>query len=262
MRLAPTLATACCVLCFLLTPAGGAAAGCAEAAGVDRFAGLDEDGTLRLDGRGAVRLAELRLPEDGPARDAALAWLRGRIGAPLAVRETGPRDRWERLPVRLSPQAADAGDFAEGLVEAGLALVDPSGAEVLCRPELLALEETARDRGLGVWAEDRYKPVAAEAVTRLTERIGRFTLVEGRVRSVGERKQRTYVNFGTDWSSDFTLIVPKRVWTALQGRRIDAAFLRGRTLRMRGILEGWQGVAITVNVPETVELVQGGRGRR
>lgn len=255
-----------CVLasCFgsgLPGPAGAAGCG-AVPAGTDRLARIEEDGSLALENRGAARLSGVRLAEDGPARAAALAWLSERVGREVAVRETGPRDRWERLPVRLSPAPAPSADLAEGLVEAGLALVDPGSADTFCQPELLAFEETARQRGLGVWAEGRYKPVAADATALLGGRVGRFTLVEGRVRSVGERKQRTYLNFGADWSSDFTLILPKRVWAALQGRGFGAASLRGRTVRARGILEDWQGVAITVMVPEMVELVETGRGRR
>ena len=113
----------------------------------------------------------------------------------------------------------------------------------------------ARERSLGVWADPRYKAVSVGQASRLRERIGRFTVVEGRVRSVGERPQRTYLNFGTDWASDFTIIIPKQAWTALLKRGWSAAALTGRAIRARGIVEDWQGPALTVTLPETIEVL-------
>ena len=48
----------------------------------------------------------------------------------------------------------------------------------------------------------------------------------------------------------------------LAARGVTAATLRGRTIRVRGILEEWQGTAITVTAAETVEVLEAGRGRR
>jgi len=233
-------------------------AACAAVEARDRLVSVAADGALQLAGLGPVRLAGLRLPEEGLERDADL--LRARNGAEARVRPLGEPDRWGRRPVRL---AFDPGlDFGETLVEEGLAIVDPGPGETLCQPELLAFEATARERGLGVWAGDGYKPISAGDAARLAGRIGRFALVEGRVHSVGERRQRTYLNFGTEWASDFTLIVPKPAWAALAARGLTAATLRGRTIRVRGILEEWQGTAITVTAAETVEVLEAGRGRR
>jgi hypothetical protein len=162
--------------------------------------------------------------------------------------------------VRLAAPS-DRDDLAAALVAAGLAMVDPTHPEGLGDPQLLAAEQAARERGLGLWAEARYKPLAVDAPA-LGERAGQFAIVEGRIRSIGEREQRTYLNFGSDWSSDFTIIVPRRVWTGLVDRGLTAAALRGRRIRARGILENWQGTAITVIVPEMPEVMHNGPERR
>src|SRR5690606_12544887 len=142
--------------------------------------------------------------------------------------------------------AAPALNLSHGLVEAGLAVVDPGSSSMLCEPELLALEATARERSLGIWNDDRYKPVNAERADDLRDRIGRFVLVEGRIRSVGERAQRTYLNFGEHWAEDFTIVIPKKTWKQMESRGLNAAALKGRRVRARGILEPWQGTALTV----------------
>ena len=239
-----------------LAEASAAKAPCPPATVVDWIETVTEDGEPVLRSSGPVRLMGLRLPDEAPSRTAALTWLRGRQGREVLVQGAPARDRWGRLPARLVLAGqAERLDVAHGLVESGLALVDTASGEGACTPETLALEATARDRGLGLWAEDRYKPVPVGDVTRLRERIGQFTLVEGRIRSVGERRQQTYLNFGTDWATDFTIVLPKRVWTLLQERGLGRAALEGRRIRARGILEERQGPALTISAPEAVEVL-------
>ena len=84
--------------------------------------------------------------------------------------------------------------------------------------------------------------------------IGRFTLVEGVVRSVGERRERTYLNFGRDWKQDLTITIPKRTWTALGERGVSAAALKGKRIRARGVLEEWQGVAMEITAADMLEV--------
>jgi hypothetical protein len=36
-------------------------------------------------------------------------------------------------------------------------------------------------------------------------------------------------------------------------RGLDAAAFMGRHVRVRGILEAWQGASLTVEIPETIE---------
>jgi hypothetical protein len=71
------------------------------------------------------------------------------------------------------------------------------------------------------------------------------------------------LNFGTDWASDFTIILPKRVWALLQERGLGRAALTGRRIRARGILEERQGPALVLTAPEAVEtmdeITPGGR---
>jgi Staphylococcal nuclease homologue len=230
---------------------------CTPATAADRLDAVTRDGELVLRSRGAVRLSGLRLADGAPTHEAALAWLRDRVGREVLVAAGSARDRWDRLPARVI-LAGGAGrlDVALGLLETGLALVDPAIADGVCLAEALALEAAARERGLGLWAEDRYKPVPVGNVARLQERIGQFTLVEGRIRSVGERRQQTYLNFGTNWATDFTIVVPKPVWSRLQERGLGRAALEGRRIRARGVLEERQGPALAITLPEAVELLE------
>jgi hypothetical protein len=229
----------------------------------DRLQQISPAGELVLASGRAATLAGIRIPEDPPLRHEALDWLRQSLDRPILVRGMENPDRWGRISVQIRlADPANPLDLGHGLVEAGLALVDPGLAEVLCQPELLALEETARERSLGVWKDARYKPMDVASTDSLRDRVGSFVLVEGRVRSVGERPQRTYLNFGGQWAEDFTIIIPRRAWKLMAGRGMGAEALRGRRIRARGILQSWQGTALTVVIPDMIERLDGKRQAR
>lgn len=233
---------------------------CAAAESLETVAAVSERGEIGLRSGRLVKLSGLR-PAAGNGGAAARAWLRSRIGQPVRVAAWPGEDRWGRTRARVAlAEGPSRLDLAQGLVEAGLGVVDVGEAEVLCQPELLALEETARERGLGLWADDRYKPVSADRPERLRDAVGRFTLVEGLVRSVGERRQRTYLNFEADGAAGFTVTIPKRTWAIMVEKGLSAGALRGRHVRVRGIVEEWRGFAIEVTAADMIEVL--GRERR
>jgi hypothetical protein len=246
--------------------AAEAAAPCPIPETMDLLEGVTPESDLTLASFGLVRLAGARLPE-APWRGAALARLKEETGREVRVVGPEARDRWGRRAVRLvvvagaRPGGASAGrELGQTLVAAGLALVDAAEGEGPCRRALLAAESAARKRGLGLWAGDRYTPIPVAELARLKDRMGRFTLVEGRIRGVGERPQRTFLNFSNDWASDFTITIPKRIWSRMTERGLTAERLTGRLVRVRGVLEDRQGPALTLTEPDEIEILDEGRG--
>ena len=77
--------------------------------------------------------------------------------------------------------------------------------------------------------------------------------------SVGERRERTYLNFGKRWSEDTTVTIPQRVWSQLASRDLTAKTLNGRRVRVRGTVESRDGPLVEVVTPDQIELVDGGR---
>ncbi len=243
-------------------PAPRRTAVCIGEARSDRLQGLTPEGDLILGAGQLARLAGIRLPDAPPHRENALSWLKARSGEPALVQGTDKHDRWDRISMRIKSPGGPPLDWAHGLVEASLALVDAGLDSVFCQPELLALEATARERRLGVWADDRYKPLDANQSERLRERVGSFVLVEGRVRSIGERRQRVYLNFGGLWAEDFTIIIPRTTWKQMLDRGLGVEALKGRRIRARGILQPWQGTAFSIGMPDMIERLEGDRPAR
>ena len=130
------------------------------------------------------------------------------------------------------------------------------------RPNFSPSRAPRGEQGLGVWAADRYKPASADDIAHLRALAGRFALVEGRIRSIGERQQRTYLNFGSDWANDFTVIIPKRTWVIMRDRGLSARALNGRRVRGRGVVEAWRGPTMEIAVADMLEVLDQDRLRR
>lgn len=208
-------------------------------------------------------LVDLRLPDpaypsrpeptaDVPSRPDAQAWLGSLAGRAVLVQEVGPRDRWDRTPAVVVLREGGGVDLAELLVAEGLGLVDVGERDGLCRPALLAAEAGARTARRGIWASDRAL-LQADRPEMLREAGGRFALVEGRVVSVGERRDRTYLNFGRDFARDFAIVVPKRIWARLKQAGASAAALTGATIRVRGLLEIRRAPVLEIEAADMLE---------
>ncbi|ACL60739.1 hypothetical protein [Methylobacterium nodulans] len=243
----------------LAGPAAGE--GCRHrVAGEDRLEAVAASGDLVLASGRRARLDGVRWPEDPALAAAARAWLAGLTGRRLATREEPAPDRWERVILDAATTEGEPVDLAGGLLTAGLALVDAGESDRLCRPALLSVEAAARRERRGLWASE--SPLPAEDAAGLAARAGRFVVAEGRVRSVGERRSRTYLNFAPFGEEGLTVTVSKRTWRILLERGLTAAALRGRRVRARGFVELWRGPTLDVGAAETIEMLDEERAQR
>ncbi|GJE50556.1 hypothetical protein GOFOIKOB_3605 [Methylobacterium tardum] len=213
----------------------GTAACLAGPARLEVLDGVGPRGEIRLASGARVVLDSLRWPEASDLAGEAQAWLDARRGARLTVIPRGEPDRWGRE--RADIQVGDNDDLAGGLIAAGLAFADANEADLLCRPALRLLEASARARGLGLW---RGPVLSATDGAALRIASGRFAVVEGRVRHVGERGARTYLDFGARGADALTVTVSKRTWRMVRARGLSAASLEGQSVRVRGVLEVWR----------------------
>ncbi|MDP4021584.1 pentapeptide repeat-containing protein [Methylobacterium sp. NEAU 140] len=233
----------------------GPAACRAGPARTETLAELGPRGELRFAAGGRAILDSLRWPEDaaGAAAQERLGAFRGRR---IRVVPRGAPDRWERERVDAQTEDAQAedgdADLAGDLIAAGLAYADPGEADALCRPGLRAVEAGARARRLGLWER---APPSVEDGPALRALAGRFAVVEGRVRHVGERSARTYLDFAPRGADGLTVTVTKRTWRMMAARGLSADTLEGRRVRVRGLVELWRGPTIEAATAEAVELV-------
>jgi hypothetical protein len=167
----------------------------------------------------------------------------GWIGATVSVqRLAAAPDRWGRMPALVGSPSAIAG-MPPLLVNAvvlgeGTALADPGDAPLSCRAELVRAEAIARSRRLGIWREGAPMVVSGEQSREDAEaHAGRFRIIEGRVRRVSERRGQIYVDFGPFGTLSPSLRMQRRNIAHILPSGMQAAELKGRSLRARGVIE-------------------------
>jgi endonuclease YncB( thermonuclease family) len=233
-----------------------------EPGGSVAVAAVIDGDTLRLaDGR-IVRLAGIAAPKpatgaddgDAAAARAALAALaQGRqVDLLYGGRQT---DRHGRVlaHLRLVEAAGAPGAWLQGeLLARGLVRVNTTPDSRALAPEMLALEGEARAAGRGLWAVRAYRIRTPEDVAGAADS---FQIVEGLVLSTGAGGGRTYVNFGTDRASDFTLALDAAARRLFLAAGIDPAGLAGRRIRVRGWVRWFDGPRIDLTHPEQMEVL-------
>jgi hypothetical protein len=158
-------------------------------------------------------------------------------------------DRYGRVPTLV---AVDGGLVQEILAREGLAIIFADGDLLPCVDHILAAEEDARRNGRGFWPE---APVLRAHPSALATRIGRFAIFEGTIVSVGNRRARTYLNFGDVWSRDVTVEIEAGDRNRFGGEE-GLAGLAGSTVRVRGFVEEKGGPMVLIRSPMQIEVIR------
>ncbi|MEN3976737.1 thermonuclease family protein [Emcibacter sp. SYSU 3D8] len=231
-----------------------------RSSGTAKVAEVTDGDTLVLADKVVVRLVGIqapKLPLDRPhfkewplARESRRALERIVLDHTLTVRPTAkPIDRWGRTLAHLE---RDDGLWVQGeMLRSGWARVYTFSDNRALAAEMLALERNARAARRGIWGHPYYSIVTPERAHRV---VNTFQIVEGTVLDAAAVKNRVYLNFGPDWKTDFTVLVPARVRTMLARQGLDAAALKGRTVRVRGWIKNYNGPMIELSHPEQLEL--------
>lgn len=255
---------------FLLLPALAAAAepadGCAELSPdspVVRLAGVDEAGDPVLaDGR-RLRLVGLAPRQDDAEAQRFAAGVLRRRGADFALVLLGEADRWGRLPARLFESgAAPARGLAEALVAEGAAMALPEARPARCSPPPALAGGARRRQAAATVRPPPTAPLATDEIAldshdlaALRAHEGRLVLLTGRVASVAERGQRTYVNFSRRRGEAASIVLSKSLWRELKDAGWTASGLGGKRLRARGVLSGRDGLLLDVASPLALDLI-------
>lgn len=249
--------TALALACLLLPPLSGKShAACSFVPSAEQVIAIGQGGILTLNDGSTARLTDIAVT----LPDEALDLITRRSTSILRLADAAP-DRWGRIPVSLA--SADDAPLARILVQQGLARVDPGPVAMLCDPDLLAIEDTARRARRGMWRDPANQPIAARNTPALLGRLGEFVLVEGRVASAGVRNRTTFIDLTGRWRGGFTVMVPAPLWQDVVARirdqhGLDPDDLTGRRIRVRGVMQEWRGPAIELAIAAFIEILDDG----
>lgn len=226
-----------------------------------RLSGFDAAGDpLLADGR-ALRLVGLA-PRQDAAEDARFrSGLAPFLGRDILLAITGEKDRWGRWPARLFLEAAPGAEreeIAQLLQKSGTALPLAEAQAARCAPGPAAIQTK-------VTSASQVLPPAAQGLTPLAidghdlaavkGQEGRYVMLEGRIASVGERSQRTYLNFSRRPGEAASIVLSRKLWRELKEAGWTPAALGGKRLRAYGVLAGRGGLLLEVTSRAALELI-------
>ncbi len=218
---------------------------------------MESGQVVRLIGIQAPRLANGRPGfQSWPLAYEARSFLRKLVlGGPVKL-HLGPErsDRYGRMQAHLVRLEVPEGDpsWVQGeMISNGFARVHVLSDNRVCVNELYRRERAARSAARGLWSDDFYRIRRPEPSEDL---IGTFQIVEGEVLVVAKHKNRYFLNFGEDWRSDFTVTIAPKHSRRFE-KEIDPFGLEGKTIRVRGWVEEYNGPFIEASHPDQIEQV-------
>jgi endonuclease YncB( thermonuclease family) len=236
--------------------------GAPEPEGAGTVQSVADGDTLDLEPGGTIRLVGLQAPKLPLGRPGFKAWPLAEearealaslvTGHELAIRPgTTPKDRWGRTLAHLERKD---GTWIQGeMLRRGWARVYTFPDNRLLAGDMLALEREARAARRGIWALRWYAVRSPESAAGA---VDTFQLVEGRVMDAASVRGRVYLNFGPDWKTDFTIVVPPKVRRQFEREGLDPLSLKDRRIRVRGWLKEYNGPMIEVSHPEQIEVLE------
>ena len=171
-------------------------------------------------------------------------------GKPLRIEfDVEKRDRYGRLL-----GYCFVGDtFVNGkLVEAGYAVLYTYPPNVKYTDLFIQLQRKAQRSKKGLWGS--YE-VIDQAQAHLY--INQIRTVRGRVLSTYKSSKHLFLNFGTNYKTDFTVVIFTNVLGAFTKKGIDpVTFYKGRVIEVTGRLREYNGPEIIVNSPQEIEVIE------
>ena len=223
----------------------------------------DGDTVMLKDGR-RVRLVGIQAPKIPLGRKGFVAWPLGHnarealmdliLGRHVELYYGGrDLDRYGRHLAHLF-RKEDQIWIQGSMIQKGMARVYSFSDNRSCIQELLNLEKGARQTQQGMWSLDHYAPQSAQALPEYDLK-NTFQLVEGRILSVAKVRDRIYMNFGTDYKTDFTIVAEGQQRKALEKQGFPFSSLENRDVRIRGWINDYNGPMIKLTHPEQMEFL-------
>ena len=116
---------------------------------------------------------------------------------------------------------------------------------------MLEAEKEAFNAERGIWELNYYKIRPQENSGRYTNS---FQLISGKIIDVATVRSNTYLNFGDDYKTDFTIVVPNRVKKMFEKMAINLTELKDKNIIVRGWLKYYNGPSIDLTHPEQLVI--------
>lgn len=146
----------------------------------------------------------------------------------------------------------DDGTWVQGeMLSRGMARVYSFSDNRSVVGEMLDIEAQARTQDTGIWGLRYYAIIPQEQSGRFTNS---FQIISGNIAEVATVRSNTYLNFGDDYKTDFTIVIPNRVKKMFDLLDINLSELAGKNIIVRGWLKYYNGPSIDLSHPEQLVI--------
>ena len=172
----------------------------------------------------------------------------------LYVTKTSDRGRINRMNQSVAhAEIKQDRVWVEGeMLAEGLARVRTTQSNPEMVAEMLKIEKEARDNKRGLWANSTLQILNAENVTG---QENAFAIVEGTPKAAAITRNMIFLNFADDYKKDFTVGIPTNLRIAFAKRGMDVQKLAHVPLRVRGMVQSYNGPFIEIDHPEQIEVL-------
>lgn len=220
--------------------------------------------TILLKDKTIIRLASLDIPDfndrqNAPIAEEAQNHLNTLLpeGTEIMIYQTrmAKKGRVNRMNHQLvhivtkkEPQWINGFLLAHGLTRV---YTTPNAPEMSA--QMLNIENEARKAKRGLWAEGSvYQVLTPETASQA---MGKLAVIEGVVAKTASVRNNIYLNFGQNWKTDFTIMIPSALRKKLAQNGIDPLGLAHQKIRVRGYLREYNGPLIELEAIEHLEVM-------
>lgn len=99
--------------------------------------------------------------------------------------------------------------------------------------------------------DDRGKSILISA-ENAAQHIGEFYVVEGKITKIYEGKSATYINFGDDWHTDFSVMIQAKHRRSMKA--LLSGLKAGDRVQVRGFIYEENGPMIALSHSDNIEV--------
>ena len=139
----------------------------------------------------------------------------------------------------------------EKLISSGYGVLFTYPPNVKYVNDFTSAQESARRQARGIWAVNSI--VNADDAHK---HIGEFAIVRGKVLSCYDSGGAIFLNFGSDYRKDFTIVIFKKNEKYFIEAGIPPCQYRGRTVEVVGKIKEYNGPEIIVRHPSQLAVIE------
>ncbi len=218
--------------------------------------------TITLDDGRVIRMTGIDIPDFALENPGEISLQTVRVlndlllGKQVKIWQTrsSKKGRTNRMGHNLAHLTSEDKDiWVQGLLlRLGLARVQTTKTNPELADDLYTLEVSARSQRAGLWSLPEHMVLSPAEADNF---IGEFEVIEGTVTSASINKNRVFLNFGKDWRTDFTASIAPSDRKTFNKSGFNPLQWQGKTLRVRGWIEPYNGPYIEITHPEALELL-------